>query len=81
MLPRTARRPPACPIRRAAACPSTPCSSPTRITRRYSLDLQEQVDIYNALPAAVNSAPRVDGFISRGYYPPARGTQIRLDPR
>jgi hypothetical protein len=35
------------------------------------LDLQEQVDIYNALLAVVNGRSWVDGFIARGYYPPA----------
>jgi hypothetical protein len=35
------------------------------------LDLQEQVDIYSALLAAVNARTWVDGFIARGYYPPA----------
>lgn len=35
------------------------------------LDLQEQVDIYNALLAVVNGRSWVDGFIARGFYPPA----------
>jgi len=35
------------------------------------LDLQEQVDIYSALLAVVNGRGWVDGFVSRGYYPPA----------
>lgn len=34
------------------------------------LDLQEQVDIYSALLAVVNARPWLDGFVSRGYYPP-----------
>jgi hypothetical protein len=36
-----------------------------------SLDLQAQMDIYEALLAAVNTRPWVGGFVSRGYYPPA----------
>jgi hypothetical protein len=35
------------------------------------LDLQEQVDVYAALLSAVNARPWMDGFVSRGYYPPA----------
>jgi hypothetical protein len=35
------------------------------------LDLQEQVDIYSALLSVVNTRTWIDGFISRGYYPPA----------
>lgn len=35
------------------------------------LDLQEQVDIYNALFAATNTRGWITGFVSRGYYYPA----------
>jgi hypothetical protein len=35
------------------------------------LDLQEQADIYRALLSVANSRTWIDGFISRGYYPPA----------
>ncbi|MGW8249279.1 MAG: glycoside hydrolase family 113, partial [Anaerolineales bacterium] len=35
------------------------------------LDLQEQVDIYRALLSVINTRTWIDGFISRGYYPPA----------
>lgn len=35
------------------------------------LDLQEQADIYRALLSIANSRTWIDGFISRGYYPPA----------
>ncbi|HEX7435059.1 MAG TPA: hypothetical protein VF326_15515, partial [Anaerolineaceae bacterium] len=36
-----------------------------------TLDLQGQVDIYNAFMVEVNSRGWIDGFISRGFYPPA----------
>jgi hypothetical protein len=36
------------------------------------LDLQEQVEIYRALLSVVNTRTWIDGFVSRGYYPPAR---------
>jgi hypothetical protein len=36
-----------------------------------TLDLQEQVDIYNAAMNAITSRPWITGFVSRGYYPPA----------
>ncbi len=35
------------------------------------LDLQEQIDIYNAAMNALTSRPWITGFVSRGYYPPA----------
>lgn len=34
------------------------------------LDLQEQVDIYRALLAVADGRVWIDGFVSRGYYPP-----------
>ena len=36
-----------------------------------SLDLQEQVDIYNAIFSAVNQRSWINGIVSRGYYYPA----------
>lgn len=33
-------------------------------------DLQEQVDLYNAMFAATNQVEWVEGMVSRGYYPP-----------
>jgi hypothetical protein len=36
-----------------------------------NVNLQVQVDIYNALLSAVNQRPWISGFISRGFYPPA----------
>ena len=38
---------------------------------QFSVDLEEQADIYNAALLAVNQRDWVDGFVSRGYYPPA----------
>jgi hypothetical protein len=35
------------------------------------LNLQEQVDAYNAMFAATNEVEWVEGLVSRGYYPPA----------
>ena len=36
-----------------------------------SLDLKAQADIYNAVLVAINQRNWVNGFVSRGYYPPA----------
>ncbi|MGC8857247.1 MAG: carboxypeptidase regulatory-like domain-containing protein, partial [Anaerolineae bacterium] len=36
----------------------------------FTLSLQEQADIYEAILTAVNERPWVGGVISRGYYPP-----------
>jgi hypothetical protein len=33
------------------------------------IDLQEQVDIYNAALTAINNRDWIDGFVSRGYFP------------
>jgi hypothetical protein len=35
------------------------------------INLQQQVDAYNAMMVATNGAEWVEGFVSRGYYPPA----------
>jgi len=35
------------------------------------LDLQEQLDIYNAAMNAITARPWISGLVSRGYYPPA----------
>lgn len=34
------------------------------------VDIQEQMDIYNAILLAINQSQWIDGFISRGYFPP-----------
>jgi len=36
----------------------------------FTVDLQVQMDIYQALLAAVNERDWIGGFVSRGYYPP-----------
>lgn len=36
----------------------------------FSLSLQAQADIYQALLIALDSRPWLNGFVSRGYYPP-----------
>lgn len=36
-----------------------------------ALNLQEQVDIYNAALVTINARPWITGFVSRGFYPPA----------
>jgi hypothetical protein len=46
-------------------------SRPNDDIASVSLDLQAQVDLYEALLTAVNSRPWISGFVSRGYYPPA----------
>jgi hypothetical protein len=40
-------------------------------TTQAAVDLQAQMDIYQALLAAVNDRAWIGGFVSRGYYPPA----------
>lgn len=35
------------------------------------IDFQEQADLYNAMLSAINQRSWIQGFISRGYYPPA----------
>lgn len=37
---------------------------------KVSIDLEEQVDIYNAVLIAINQRDWVKGIVSRGYYPP-----------
>jgi len=45
---------------------------PLVIALAYPSDnMQAQADVYQAMLAAVNERPWVDGFVSRGYYPPA----------
>jgi hypothetical protein len=46
-------------------------SRPNPDTGTVSLDLQAQVDLYEAMLTAVNGRPWISGFVSRGYYPPA----------
>ena len=55
---------------------ATGCLDWTALSRPYAdlpsavLDLQGQVDIYQAMLQAVNQRDWVGGFVSRGYYPP-----------
>ncbi len=49
-------------------------SQPNPDNPYLTLDLGEQADIYEALLRAVNARDWIDGFVSRGYYPP---TQLR----
>lgn len=52
-------------------CLSWEALAPTQPEQyQVELDLQEQVEVYNALLAAVNERPWIDGVVSRGYYPP-----------
>jgi len=46
-------------------------SRPNPDTGTVALDLQMQADLYEALLTAVNGRPWINGFVSRGYYPPA----------
>ncbi len=46
-------------------------SRPNADLPSVGLDLQGQADIYEAMLAALNARSWVNGFISRGYYPPA----------
>ncbi|NMC14763.1 MAG: carboxypeptidase regulatory-like domain-containing protein [Chloroflexi bacterium] len=47
-------------------------SRPNLDIPEISLDLQEQVDIYNAMLNAINQRAWISGIVSRGYYPPAK---------
>jgi hypothetical protein len=40
------------------------------LTGFSSPDMQNQVDIYNTIISAINQRDWIDGFISRGYFPP-----------
>jgi hypothetical protein len=57
--------------------PSGECLAFEGLSRAYpdapsvTLNMQEQVDIYNALFNAVNSRNYISGIIARGFYPPA----------
>jgi hypothetical protein len=57
--------------------PSGECLAFEGLSRAYpdtpsvSLNLQEQVDIYNALFAAVNTRTYISGIVAKGFYPPA----------
>lgn len=48
----------------------TALNRPNSDITTVNLDLQQQVDIYDALFNAVNARSWVSGFVSRGYYPP-----------
>ncbi len=63
-----------------ASCPPAPsggCLSLDALSRpnadiaSIQVDLQAQVDAYNALLVAANSRDWISGLVSRGYYPPA----------
>jgi hypothetical protein len=45
-------------------------SQPSPDVATVTLDLQAQVDVYQAMLTAINTRPWVNGFVSRGYYPP-----------
>ena len=48
----------------------TALSRPNADVTTVNLDLQQQVDIYDAMFNAINARSWVSGFVSRGYYPP-----------
>ncbi len=48
----------------------TALSRPNADITTVNLDLQQQVDIYDAMFNAINARSWVSGFVSRGYYPP-----------
>lgn len=48
----------------------TVLSRPNPDITTVNLDLQQQVDIYDAMLNAINTRSWVSGFVSRGYYPP-----------
>jgi hypothetical protein len=48
----------------------TELNSPRDDVGTVNLDIQQQVDIYDAMFNAVNGRPWVNGFVSRGYFAP-----------
>jgi len=48
----------------------TALNRPNADISTINLDLQQQVDIYDAMFNAINTRAWVSGFVSRGYYPP-----------
>ncbi len=46
-------------------------SQPNPDVSSVQVDLQAQVDIYNAMFASINQRSWISGIVSRGYYPPA----------
>jgi hypothetical protein len=46
-------------------------SRPNADVTSVGLDLQGQLDLYDAMLTAINTRPWVGGVVSRGYYPPA----------
>jgi hypothetical protein len=50
--------------------PLTALAPPNPDIPDIQLNLEEQVEVYNALLAAINERPWISGFVSRGYYPP-----------
>jgi hypothetical protein len=48
----------------------TALSRPNADITTVNLDLQQQVDIYDAMFNAINTRNWVSGFVSRGYFPP-----------
>jgi hypothetical protein len=48
----------------------TVLSRPNPDITTVNLDLQQQVDIYDAMFTAINARSWVSGIVSRGYYPP-----------
>ncbi len=54
-----------------SACAQTDIlSQPNPDLPNASVNLQQQVDIYNAVFAAINQRSWISGVVSRGYYPP-----------
>ncbi len=49
----------------------TALSRPKADVSTLGLDLQGQLDLYDAMLTAINTRPWVGGVVSRGYYPPA----------
>lgn len=61
----------ACPASAQGACLTLDqLNTPGLDISGVALDLQEQVDIYNALLNTVNQREWISGIVSRGYYPP-----------
>ncbi len=58
-------------LREAGRCLPWEAFSPPNLRPSFALDLAQQAYIYEAFLNAVNTRPWINGFVSRGYYPPA----------
>ncbi len=58
-------------LQEAGRCLPWEAFSPPNLRPSFTLDLAQQAYIYEAFLNAINTRPWINGFVSRGYYPPA----------